>query len=120
MTRPTQVNCCSHRQFREAKDADRLPPKTEMQPVALRNAEHADTYGCRWRGRTNSFVSLDLDMVNLTSRTKGRPLRNGLRELPVLPVSSKNLIEAQLYESFVVGFHEGMVIRGRSLRKKGA
>ena len=68
MIRPTQVNRRSHRQFQGAKDADRLQPKTATQPVALKKAEHADTTAAGGEAGTNSFVSLDSNMVSLTSR----------------------------------------------------
>jgi hypothetical protein len=66
--RPTQVNCRSHRQFQRAKDADRLQPKMATQPVALQRTEHADTTAAGGEARTNSSVSLDSNMVSLTSR----------------------------------------------------
>ena len=68
MIRPTQVNCRSHRQFQRAKDADRLQPKMATQPVALQRTEHADTTAAGGEARTNSSVSLDSNMVSLTSR----------------------------------------------------
>lgn len=73
MTRPTQVNCRSHRQFQGAKDADRLQPKTATQPVALQRTEHADTTAAGGEAGTNSFVSLNSNMVSLTPR----PFRAG-------------------------------------------
>jgi hypothetical protein len=68
MTRPTQVNCRSHRQFQRAKDADRLQPKMATQPVALQRTEHADTTAAGGEAGTNSFVSLDSNMASPTSR----------------------------------------------------
>ncbi len=68
MTCPTQVNCRSRRQFQGAKDADRLQPKMAMQPVALRNAEHADITAAGGEAGAKSSVSLSANMANLTSR----------------------------------------------------
>ena len=72
MTGPTQVNCCSYRQFQRAKDADRLPPKAATQPVVLRKAEHADTTAAGGEAGAKSSVSSDSNMVNLPPRLHGK------------------------------------------------
>ena len=83
MTRPTQVNCRSYRQFQGAKDADRLSPKTATQPVVLRKAEHADTTAVGGEAGATSSVSSDANMVNLPPRLHGKAGRSARRAVGV-------------------------------------
>ncbi len=83
MTGPTQVNCCSYRQFQRAKDADRLSPKTATQSVVLRKAEHADTTAAGGEAGAKSSVSSDANMVNLPPRLHGKAGRSARRAVGV-------------------------------------
>src|SRR5262245_2501661 len=70
MTRPTQVNCCKHRQMWRAKDAVRLQPKwyAAKLPVFSMRARRCSRQGAK------SSPLFERNMVNPTSLLfGGRP-----------------------------------------------
>lgn len=80
MTRPTPVNCRSHRQFQGAKDADRLQPKWRCSRLLFRGQSTRTPRLPVEKAGTNSFVSLDSNMVSLTPRLNkaGRSARRAV------------------------------------------
>ena len=72
MTRPTQVNCCKHRQTWRAKDAVRLQPKwyaAKLLVFSMRAHGHDD---CRCRRQGLNHQSLfERNLVNPTSLLLG-------------------------------------------------
>jgi hypothetical protein len=69
MTRPTYVNCRTHRQRKEAKDADRLQPKGVQSSCLPTPCRHTDnrTVGVE-AGAKSSLMLFERNMVNPTSR----------------------------------------------------
>jgi len=75
MTRPTQVNCCKHRQTWRAKDAVRLQPKWYAAKLPVFSMRAHGFNGCRCSRQGLNHSSLfERNMVNPTSLLfGGRP-----------------------------------------------
>jgi hypothetical protein len=57
MTCPIQVNCRTHRQRKEAKDADRLQPKWHAVGCLPAPCRHTDNATAGVEARANSFIT---------------------------------------------------------------
>jgi len=69
MKRPTQVNCCRHRNNQGAKDAVRLRPKWQRsRRLRLTTEAHGHSRLPVYRTGANSFVSMQSNLVNPTFR----------------------------------------------------
>lgn len=68
MTSPTQVNCRSYRQFQGAKDDVRLQPKRRRSRLLCGKQSTRTSTAAGGEAGAKSFVSLDSNMANLTSR----------------------------------------------------
>jgi len=83
MTRPTQVNCCKHRQTWRAKDAVRLQPKWYAAKLLVFSIRAHGLNGCRCSRQGLNHASLfERNMVNPTSLLfGGRPTARDAHEM---------------------------------------
>ena len=83
MTRPTQVNCCKHRQTWRAKDAGRLQPKWYAAKLSVFSMRAHGFNGCRCSRQGLNHSSLfERNMLNPTSLLfGGRPTARDAHEM---------------------------------------